>query len=158
MQPNGTYHLTIHPRFLEWCSHYYLCTSISYTSHLQLCIVQVSSAETGEKKLTYQHLLIYFKKKLKNKKIIQQPLELFYFRQCIFSFQPASLQWQCVFLGSCTAIWKGFIFLLCLSFALFRFLSTSMVTAAIILSILVWFESCTIQCGLQSRLQATTNL
>lgn len=150
MQPNSIYYLTIHP---EWFLHYYLCANISYISHMQLYIAQLSSTETGDKKFTYQHLAIFF---------------LFFFFTyssfyCLFILDNISFQSSqpsvavCIFRELYSHL-ERFYFLLCLSFALFRFLSTSMVTAAIILSILVWFESCTIQCGLQSRLQSTTNL
>lgn len=39
-QNSAKWHLSFnHPSILEWCSHYYLCTNLSYTSHLQLYIV-----------------------------------------------------------------------------------------------------------------------
>lgn len=82
MQPNGIYHLTIHPCFLEWWLRYYLCSNLSYTSHLQLHIVQLSSTEAGEKfhLPTSSNLLFFFFN-------IQQLLQLFYFRQHFFSFR-----------------------------------------------------------------------
>lgn len=154
MQLYGIYRLTIHPFFFKWCSHYYLCTNLSYTSHLQLYTVYLSSTESREF-LHLKSLLIYCF-------LTCSSFYSFFILDISFLFNPANLQWQCVFQEAIQPSGKAFFFIfffwLCLSFALFRFLSTSTVTAAIILSILVWLESCTIQCGLQSRLQATTNL
>lgn len=150
MQLDGIYRLTIHPFFFKWCSHYYLCTNLSYISHLRLYTIYLSSTESRDFFHLKSLLIYYF--------LTCSSFYSFFYLRHFFSIQP-TFSGSVYFRKLYSHLEKLlFFFWLCLSFALFRFLSTSMVTAAIILSTLVWFESCTIQCGLQSRLQATTNL
>lgn len=100
MQLYGIYRLTIHPFFFKWCSHYYLCTNLSYTSHLQLYTVYLSSTESREF-LHLKSLLIY---------CFLTCSSFYSFFILDISFQSSQPSVVVCILGSYTAIWKGFFF------------------------------------------------
>lgn len=84
----------------------YLCTSLSCAFPLQLYIVLITFYKDWGKDFTYQHLLIYF-----FFLSYSQFYSFIILHNVSILFNPASLQWQYIYLGSFTAIWKGFIYL-----------------------------------------------